>query len=161
MTTPIYFGNRSVTTTGNVGVGTTNPSSYNLQVVGTFGTTGDITAYYSDDRLKTRTGEITDALAKVKSLEGFIYRPNELATSFGFENGQHVGVSAQAVQRVLPEAIRPAPFDTDTVQGVKVSKTGQGYLTVQYDKLVPLLIEALKELESRVAQLEAERPPQS
>jgi len=114
MTTPIYFGNRSITTTGSVGVGTTNPSSFNLQVVGTFGTTGDITAYYSDDRLKTRTGEITDALAKVKSLEGFIYRPNELATSFGFENGQHVGVSAQAVQRVLPEAIRPAPFDTDT-----------------------------------------------
>jgi len=161
MTTPIYFGNRSITTTGSVGVGTTNPSSFNLQVVGTFGTTGDITAYYSDDRLKTRTGEITDALAKVKSLEGFIYRPNELATSFGFENGQHVGVSAQAVQRVLPEAIRPAPFDTDTVQRVKVSRTGQEYLTVQYDKLVPLLIEALKELESRVARLEAERPPQS
>ena len=157
MAQTIYFGNRTIATNGNLGIGTNAANSFNLQVVGTIGTTGDITAYYSDDRLKTRTGEITDALAKVKTLEGFLYTPNALANSFGFENGSHVGISAQAVRRVLPEATKLAPFDTDVHDGVKVSKTGENYLTVQYDKLVPLLIEALKELEQRVARLEEGR----
>jgi hypothetical protein len=42
----------------------------------------------------------------------------------------------------LPEAVCPAPFDADNA-------SGQGYLTVQYDKLVPLLVEAIKELAGR------------
>lgn len=125
---------------GSVGIGTTNPSSYTLQVSGTIGATGDITAYFSDDRLKTKTGRIESALEKVLSLEAFTYVPNDLAKSFGFEDSkQRVGLSAQSVQRVLPEAVCPAPFDADNA-------SGQGYLTVQYDKLVPLLVEAIKEL---------------
>jgi hypothetical protein len=124
---------------GNVGVGTTGPSSYTLQVSGTIGATGDITAYFSDERLKTKTGLIESALEKVLSLEAFTYVPNDLAKSFGFEDSkQRVGLSAQSVQRVLPEAVCPAPFDADNA-------AGQGYLTVQYDKLVPLLVEAIKE----------------
>ena len=127
----------------NVGIGTTNPSSYTLQVSGTIGATGDITAYFSDERLKTKTGRIESALEKVLSLEAFTYVPNDLAKSFGFEDSkQRVGLSAQSVQRVLPEAVCPAPFDAD-------NKSGQQYLTVQYDKLVPLLVEAIKELAGR------------
>jgi hypothetical protein len=140
---------------GNVGIGTTNPSSYTLQVSGTIGATGDITAFFSDDRLKTKTGRLESALEKVLSLEAFTYVPNDLAKSFGFEDSkQRVGLSAQSVQRVLPEAVCPAPFDAE-------NQSGQGYLTVQYDKLVPLLVEALKEerkareaLEERVKLLE-------
>jgi hypothetical protein len=125
---------------GSVGIGTTNPSSYTLQVSGTIGATGDITAFFSDDRLKTKTGRIESALEKVLSLEAFTYVPNDLAKSFGFEDSkQRVGLSAQSVQRILPEAVCPAPFDADNA-------SGQGYLTVQYDKLVPLLVEAIKEL---------------
>ena len=126
-------------TLGNVGVGTNNPSAYTLQVQGTLGVSGDITALYSDERLKTKTGTLVSALDKVTSLETFTYRTNELALSLGFEDDyQRVGVSAQQVQKVLPEAVRPAPFDAN-------NQSGQNYLTVQYEKLVPLLIEALKE----------------
>ena len=133
----------TVASGGSVGIGTTNPSSYTLQVSGTIGATGDITAYFSDERLKTKTGRIESALEKVLSLEAFTYVPNDLAKSFGFEDSkQRVGLSAQSVQRVLPEAVCPAPFDADNA-------SGQGYLTVQYDKLVPLLVEAIKELAGR------------
>ena len=133
----------TVASGGSVGIGTTNPSSYTLQVSGTIGATGDITAYFSDERLKTKTGRIESALEKVLSLEAFTYVPNDLAKSFGFEvSKQRVGLSAQSVQRVLPEAVCPAPFDADNA-------SGQGYLTVQYDKLVPLLVEAIKELAGR------------
>jgi len=138
---PAFTG--TVTTSGNVGIGTNNPSSYTLQVSGAIGATGDITAFFSDDRLKTKTGLIESALEKVLSLEAFTYVPNDLAKSFGFEDSkQRVGLSAQSVQRVLPEAVCPAPFDAE-------NQSGQGYLTVQYDKLVPLLVEAIKELASR------------
>jgi len=134
------------------------PGSYDLQVAGTIGASGDITALYSDERLKTKTGTLENALDKVCSLETFTYRNNELAQSFGFKDDyQRVGVSAQQVQKVLPEAVRPAPFDAE-------NQSGQNYLTVQYEKLVPLLIEALKEerhlrcrLEERVRALEEGR----
>jgi hypothetical protein len=62
-----------------------------------------------------------------------------------------VGVSAQEVE-VLPEAVKPAPFDT--LNGI--SESGENYLTVQYEMLVPLLIEGIKELSVKVDRLENE-----
>ena len=53
---------------------------------------------------------------------------------------------------MLPEAVRPAPFDID---GDGNSKSGENYLTVQYEKLTALLIEAVKELKSEVDTLKA------
>lgn len=119
---------------------------------------GNITAYYSDDRLKTKTGTIADALTKVASLEGFTYVENETARSVGYANDrQQVGVSAQAVQAVLPEAVHLAPFDYDVAEdGTITSKSGENYLTVDYSRIVPLLIEAIKELNNKVESLEAE-----
>lgn len=108
---------------------------------------GNISAYYSDERLKTKIGTISNAISKVKSLEGFTYVENELARSLGYKNkDQQVGVSAQQVQAILPEAVSLAPIDYETLEdGTIVSKSGENYLTVDYSRLVPLLIEAIKE----------------
>ena len=109
--------------------------------------TNNITAYYSDIRLKTVTGYISGAIDKVEQLQGFTYYGNHLAEKFGFDTKrQQIGVSAQDVQRIVPEAVFPAPFDTD---GPNNSVSGEHYLTVQYEKLVPLLIEAVKELSAQ------------
>jgi hypothetical protein len=118
---------------------------------------GNITAYYSDERLKTKTGVITNALDKVKSLEGFTYIENELARSVGYNNDkQQVGLSAQKVQAVLPEAVALAPFDYERQEdGTMGSKSGENYLTVDYSRLVPLLIEAIKEQQTHINKLEA------
>lgn len=99
--------------------------------------TGNITAYYSDERLKDILGPIENALDKVKALTGFYYRPNELAQSMGYKNRLEVGVSAQKCLEVLPEITDPAPINPK-------------YWTVHYDKLAPMLIEAIKELDVKV-----------
>ena len=103
---------------------------------------GDITAFVSDERLKTNIKPLENALGKVLSLSGFTYNFNEVGQSLGFSTETlHVGVSAQQVQAVLPEAVVPAPASKD-------------YLTVKYEKIVPLLIEAIKELSQKVSDLE-------
>lgn len=98
---------------------------------------GNITANYSDSRLKTRLGNIQGALDKVLSLDGFYYHANELAQSLGYPVVPDVGVSAQQVQKVLPEAIAPAPIDPM-------------YMAVRYERLIPLIIEAIKSLTMEV-----------
>jgi hypothetical protein len=113
---------------------------------------GDVIAYSSDRRLKTKTGSIEDPLNKLKMLHGFTYVHNELANKNGFKDTtEHVGVSAQDVQSVLPQAVKLAPFDT---KDGKTSISGENYLTVQYERIVPLLIEALKEESRKREELE-------
>ncbi|MDQ6531282.1 tail fiber domain-containing protein [Flavobacterium sp. LHD-85] len=114
--------------------------------------TGDITAYYSDERLKTRKGNITNAIDKVKTLNGFYYKNNRLAKSFGYKSTDlQIGLSAQEVQAILPEVVTTAPFDRKvTEEGEEVSKSGENYLTVNYAKLVPLLVEAIKEQQAQI-----------
>lgn len=119
---------------------------------GDFFVRGDITAFASDERLKDITGGIPDALKKVQSLTGFTYTWNEKAPEDFERDKEYVGVSAQAVQEVLPQIVSPAPFDKDTETGESVS--GENYLTLSYEKLVPLLIEAVKELAAKVEELE-------
>ena len=103
---------------------------------------GDITAFVSDERLKENIQPLENALDKVLTLKGFTYNFNETGQSLGFDGtATHVGVSAQQVQAVLPEAVKPAPVDSN-------------YLTVQYEKLVPLLIEAIKEQQETITNLQ-------
>jgi len=81
--------------------------------------------------------QLQRALAKVLSLQGFYYKANKTAEALGYTPTREVGVSAQEVQKVLPEIVVPAPIDDK-------------YLTVHYERLVPLLIEAIKEINTEV-----------
>jgi len=138
-----YTANQSLNNNSNVHfeglmVGQTTGATAN-----TIRCVGDIIAYYSDDRLKIKLGNLENALEKVNSLNGFTYKPNEAALALGVDQDEvRVGVSAQEVQAVLPEAVKDAPVENT-----------EGYLTVQYEKIVPLLIEAIKELSAKVEEL--------
>jgi len=88
------------------------------------------------------------------SLRGVTYTPNSVAESYGYAKEKMVGVIAQEVELVLPEAVKAAPFDIEQLEdGTEVSKSGENYKTVQYEKLVPLLIEAIKQLNEQVIKL--------
>lgn len=114
---------------------------------------GDIIAFFSDRRLKKNIRPINAALDKVNKISGVVYQFNEVAKQNGFDNvDQQVGVIAQEIQEVLPEAVKFAPFD-QTHDNRSIS--GENYLTVQYEKLIPLLIEAVKELSAEIDKLKA------
>jgi len=140
-----YFGQGGegfrMTQSKRLGIGTTSPAQA-LHVVGSIVATGNITAYYSDERLKDFKGKIDNPLEKINTLNGYYFKPNETALIAGAEqNGLEVGVSAQEVEKVLPEIVSP-------------SALGKDYKTVSYEKLTPLLIEAVKELSAKVDDLE-------
>ena len=100
---------------------------------------------------------IPNALEKVTNISGVYYRSNEEAAKYGYESDKlQVGVIAQEIAAVLPEVVVPAPFDIgQNEDGTEYSKSGENYKTVHYDKLVPLLIEAIKELKAEVDELRA------
>ena len=127
-------------------------SSETLNVVseGNFVATGNITAYYSDERLKDFHGKIENAIDKVSQLNGYYFTENEKAKDLGYNNDKvQLGLNAQEVERVLPEAVDIAPISYS--EGVD-----EEYLTVDYSKLVPVLIEGMKEQQSIINRLELE-----
>ena len=101
-------------------------------ITGSITATGDITAF-SDSRTKTDIETITEALYKVKAMRGVSYISK-------YDLAEHIGVIAQEVERVVPEVVH-----THT----------NGLKSVAYQNLVGLLIEAIKALELRVAELES------
>lgn len=117
----------------------------NATITGTLGVTGDITSQASDKRLKENIITITSALDKVDKINGvyfnFTDEANELNKSLS--KNRQVGFLAQEIQSVLPEIVKPAPFDIDS-DGNSIS--GENYLTIHYEKVVPLLLQAIKEL---------------
>ncbi len=121
--------------------------------------TGNIQGYYSDERLKDVLGPIENALDKICSLTGFIYVNNEIAKKYGYTSeAEQVGVGAGAVKKILPQIVLPAPFDiAQREDGSEYSKTGENYMTVMYDKLIPLVIEAIKELRQEVESLKTQK----
>jgi hypothetical protein len=152
----------NITISSGQDISTSSNVRFNSLGIGTAasGTTGQIRAtntivsYYSDERLKKEIQIIPNALEKLDSIKGVTYTANELAESYGYDiKEKHVGVIAQDVQKVLPEAVKPAPFDRMIFEGTEISKSGEDYMTVQYEKLVPLLVEAIKELKQQVEEL--------
>ncbi len=137
----IQFNDVASTIDGNSVAANAFYFSNRMFIGGQLDVTGDIVAFVSDERLKENIEPIESALDKVLSLSGFTYNFNKTGQSLGFDGSiRHVGVSAQEVQKVLPEAVKPAPAN-------------ENYITVQYEKLVPLLIEAIKELKAEINEL--------
>jgi hypothetical protein len=117
------------TTTGNVGIGITNPI-YTLHVVGDIYASSDITAF-SDKRYKTDLLVIKNALDKVERLTGYTYTLN---------GNRSAGLLAQDVLEVLPEVVKG---------------TENTNYSLAYGNLIGLVIEAIKEQQALIEILKA------
>ena len=131
-------------------------SSYGLsgvRVVGNLLATGNITAYSSDERLKTNITTIDNALNKVLKLRGVTFNwRDDLEEKYNFKpvcNFEH-GVIAQEVEKIIPDAITEAPF---SVEHTKDTGEEHKFLTVDKEKIIPLLIEAIKEQQAQIEEL--------
>jgi len=120
-------------------------SKYLQYLNGTIRAATDVVAYYSDARLKDFHGKIENPIEKVMKLNGYYFTENAKAKELGFyKDRMQVGVSAQEIKEVLPELIESAPIndgkDTD-------------YMTIDYSKITPLLIEAIKDQQKQINNL--------
>ena len=140
-----YDGSDAVKTSGNQTIA--GIKTFNEDIRGK----KNVVAYYSDIRLKDIQGPIENPIEKVKAIETFYYTHGDRARELGYEGSEiQVGVSAQSVQAVAPELIHRAPVDDDGEGG---SVTGESYITVDYPRLVPLLIESIKQLSAEIEEL--------
>ncbi len=110
---------------------------------GTISTAGDVIAYASDARLKKNISVIKNAVSKVGQLGGYSYDWDlEKTRRLGFTpRAEHEhGLLAQEVQKVMPDAVAPAPFNDE-------------YLTVKYERLVALLVAAVNEQQVQISEM--------
>ena len=118
----------------SLGVGTAASTS----TAGTIRATNDITAFFSSDkRLKDNITKIEDPLKKLEKINGYTFDwiPKENIHS---NEGKDIGVIAQEIEEVMPEI-------TTTREN--------GYKAVKYEKIVPLLIECIKEQQIQIDEL--------
>jgi hypothetical protein len=130
----------------------TGVTKFTVDYAGNLTCVGNVTGYSSDARLKKNITLIPNAIQKVQSLGGYEYDWDmELCSSLGFkpEREHEHGLVAQEVEKVLPDAVAPAPFNNE-------------YKTVRYERVVSLLTAAINEqqklidsLMARVSALEA------
>jgi len=119
----------------SLGVGTAASST-----TGEIRATNDITAYYSSDvRLKKNIKPIDNALLRLDKINGYEFdwkkgRPKNIHS----HEGHAIGVSAQEIMEVLPEVVQ---------------KRDNGYLAVDYQKIVALLINGIKELKAEIEEI--------
>ena len=100
---------------------------------------GDVIAFNSsDERYKDNIQPISEPLWKLNQIGGYTFDWNDKQDTY---EGHDVGVIAQEVHKVLPEV---------------VGEKSDGYLGVKYEKIVPLLIESVKELTKKTKKLERE-----
>ena len=107
------------------------------QITGSLEVKGDVTAFYSsDERLKDNVTPILNPVDKVKSIGGYEFDWNDKSN----KKGHDVGVIAQEIEKVLPEL---------------VVERDSGYKAVRYEKIVALLIEAIKQQQLQIDELKS------
>lgn len=122
------------TTTGQIFSDSGTITGGTLVSKGEIRANGDVIAYYSSDkRLKNNITNITNALDKIDVINGVEFEWNEELQDT--HKGADVGVIAQEIETVLPSC---------------VVDRNNGYKAVRYEKIIPLLIEAIKELKNEV-----------
>ena len=114
-----------------------------LHISGDLVVTQDITAFYSssDERLKTNIQQIENPINIVQQLNGVSFNWNETAKNINGAldlNKKEIGLIAQQVEKVVPEVIKPGL---------------ENYMAINYDKLTPLLIEAIKSQQKQIDEL--------
>jgi hypothetical protein len=117
-----------ITNSGNVGIGTASPS-HTLHVVGDIYASGNVTAY-SDVRDKKNLKTIEDPVSKIEKINGYTYEKDGIA---------YTGLVAQELLEVLPEAVSGS------------EKSGYG---IAYGNIAGMFVEAIKELNSKIKELE-------
>lgn len=131
----------TLTPAGLFGIGTTAPTD-TLSVNGSASKPGGGSwSNFSDERLKNIKGRFNTGLNAVMQLQPirYEYKPDN---ALGLKSeGEHVGFGAQALQKVIPEA---------------VSSTAGGYLTVNNDPIIWTMLNAIKEQQKEIEQLKTE-----
>ena len=119
-----------------------SPGSFKLAVNGSAAKTGGGSwSNLSDERLKTIRGTFDAGLEEVLKLQPIIYRYNKHNPLKLPDEGEHIGFSAQEVQKVIPEA---------------VSENNEGYLMVNNDPIIWTMLNAIKEQQAQIEQLKEE-----
>ena len=130
---------------GNVGIGTIGPS-YRLDVSGDINASGSVrsngTPLTSDERLKDDIEPLSDALAKVRQARGVSFAWKDDSNG----EGKHIGFVAQEIEEIFPDLVSEWVVDGETIK------------CVDYARMVPALLEAVKELAERIDNLDSTSP---
>jgi hypothetical protein len=130
-----------VTTTGRMGINTLAPDQ-RLSVNGDASKVGGGSwLSFSDERLKKINGNFNSGLKAVMQLQPLRYQYRDNNAVGIQSNGEHIGFSAQAVQKVIPEA---------------VTSTSSGYLMVNNDPIIWTMLNAIKEQQKQIDDLKQE-----
>ena len=103
----------------------------------------DVIAFASDKRLKENIINISNPLNKIKQLRGVYFDWKKETKELGFNpprKKEEIGMIAQEVEEVIPQAIEPAPFN-------------EKYKTIKYDRIIPLLVECINEQQKQINNL--------
>jgi len=131
----------TITGTGTLSMSGSYTGTFN--VTGEIKATGEVTAYFSDERLKKDIVPVTGALQGVMAMGGYTYKANDLAAELGVERTDNqIGLLAQEVEAQFPELVTESAL--------------AGYKTIRYDKMVTVLVEAMKEQQAMIVQLQAD-----
>jgi len=139
--TPTIAIAQAISTTSNVQFGSLGIGMAASGTTGRIDATNDIVAFSSSDkRFKNNLKPIEKALEKIEEVGGYEFDWNEqLKSEHGYE-GHDIGVIAQEIEAIAPELVQTRE---------------NGYKAVKYDKIIPILIQAIKELSAKVKELES------